>query len=653
MNRLFVLLLVLGVTFVPVLALEQSTQQATAQPTPTAEELEKQKAERQKNAYRLLDQIIDEAQSLRLPENRVRVHTTAADLLWDSNQARARSLFSMAAESVAEIGRQQQQQNNNPSRRPGPQNADRRAFQLRQELVLAAARHDAQFAYQLLAITKPAAFTLPANTDPRMPRPQVSPEDNLEQILLSRIAALDPKFAAQTAEQMIDKGQFPRSVSEVIFQLYKQDAEAAAKLADKTVKKLQAANLLVNNEAVGLAQTLLMIGPRRAENVPLPEGVRVDGRRAILDEGLYSELLGAVVDMAVKATLQTPQNNQRSQGQRGRPVGATVAGPGYVQAAPMSEAQVEQASARRLLGTLQTALPLIDRYLPSKSAAVRQKLTEAGMPVQQQLGLPQNANVMLDRQITSDAMVQAAATAQPQMQPRLYQQAAMKALEEGNMDRARQIASDYLQGNVRDFVLQRVSFSELAKKGAGARLDEIRQTIARLQTDEEKISLLLQLGHDLQQTNPKLAGQVLDDAKQMTNRRATSYEQFEQQLRVARAFTEVDPARTFEVLDPGISQLNELLSAAVVLNGFEVNMFRDGEMSLQAGNGLTSMIQRFSSELGMLADKDLERAETLASRFQFAEPRIMSRLAIVQGLLNINTSSNRPNIGGGPATVRN
>src|SRR3546814_6116021 len=73
-----------------------------------------------------------------------------------------------------------------------------------------------------------------------------------------------------------------------------------------------------------------------------------------------------------------------------------------------------------------------------------------------------------------------------------------------------------------------------------------------------------------------------------------------------------------------------------ILNGFEINMFRDGEMSLQAGNGLGSMVQRFGQEVGALADKDLERAETLASRFQYAEPRIMSRLAIVQGLLGVN-----------------
>ena len=57
------------------------------------------------------------------------------------------------------------------------------------------------------------------------------------------------------------------------------------------------------------------------------------------------------------------------------------------------------------------------------------------------------------------------------------------------------------------------------------------------------------------------------------------------------------------------------------------------QRTLQAGGGLTSMVQRFGQELGQLAQHDLERAETLAGRFQFAEPRILARLAIVQGLL--------------------
>jgi hypothetical protein len=227
--------MILGCTLTPVFSQERPTEQ------PASEEAEKAKAERQKNAYRLLDQVIDEAQSLRVVENRVRVQIVAGDLLWDNNQGRARSLLTMAAEGVAELNRAQQQNTNNNRRNAPPNNNNRRAFQLRQELVLAAARHDAQLAYQLLASTKPLVQNA-VPTDPRNARFQpnaLNAEDSLEQMLLGRIASLDPKLAAQNAEQLMDKGQFPRSMAEVINQLNKQDPEAAAKLTDKTVKKLQ------------------------------------------------------------------------------------------------------------------------------------------------------------------------------------------------------------------------------------------------------------------------------------------------------------------------------------------------------------------------------------------------------------------------------
>lgn len=640
MKKLSILILVLGTCFAPlfpVYAQDQPAQQ------PAAEDVEKEKAERTKNAYRLLDQLIDEAQSLRLTENRVRVQTTAADLLWDSNQERARSLFAVAAEGVAELNRAQASNNN----RRGPQNVERRSFQLRQELVLAAARHDAQLAYQLLAATKPAPQPAPPSLDSRVPQRQISVEDNLEQMLLGRIAALDPKLAALNAEQMMDKGQFPRTLPEVLNHLYMQDFDAAAKLADKTAKKLATTNLLTNNEAASLAQAFLVRGPRSSEK---PAVIKVTGSAMLplVEQSAYTELLGSVIDLVLKTVVPTP--NQRNQPQRGaRPAIVSGVGQGQINAQTRSNVTQEQNAARRLLPGLQAALPLIDQYLPAKSAAVRQKLSEAGLWTNSPLGAGQTLNAFQGN-LTADAMMQAAAVAPPQMQPRLYQQAAYRALQEGDTERARQIATQHLSEKARDLLIQQIGFREMAQKSESIGLEKVRQTIAQLQTDEEKLNALLQIARDTEKVNPKLASQILDDARQMTNRRATNYQHFDQQLRVARAFLTLDPARSFEVLDPGISQLNELLSAAAVLNGFELNIFRDGEMSLQAGGGLTAMVQRFGQELGQLADKDLERAETLAGRFQFAEPRIMARLAIVQGLLGVNV--NRPLNFAGPV-IRN
>ena len=621
------------------IAQDQPTQQ------PSAEELEKQKAEREKNAYRLLDQVIDEAQSLRLVENRVRIQINAADMLWDQNQGRARSLFASAAEGVAELGRTQPTNNNRRNQvmqdgvnftvfQGGPQNM--RTYQLRQELVLAAARHDAALAYQMLAATKLPANTQPTAADARGPRAQLTSDESLEQTLLGRIAALDPKLAAQNAEQMLEKGQFPMTIPEVINQLHKQDVEAAEKLGDKTVKKIQAANILSKTETGALVQALLRAGPRPpSDDKDTTAKSQPPGWTAVLGQTAYVDLLSTVVDAALKAT-PGAQNNQRGGGPvnvRRSAVGPVVAGLNNAPQPP-TDAQIEQNNARRLLAGLQQALPMVDQYLPSKAPLVRQKMTELGLSNTSPINLGQTFSA-LQGNPTADALVQAAATAPQQMQTRLYQQAAYKALEDGDTERARQIANDHLSTKAREILMERIDFREMAKKGEAARLDEIRQSVARLQNDNEKIDLWIQVAGDTQKTNPKLALQSLEEAKQIVNRRATSYEHFEQQLKVAHAFASIDPARSFEVLDPGISQLNELLQAASVLSGFEINMFRDGEMAIQGGNGLTAVVNRYGQELAVLARSDFERSETLAGRFQFTEPRIMTRLAIVQGLLGV------------------
>ncbi len=642
MKRLLILILSIGLLCAVELS-ARAQEQPAAQPT--AEELEKQKEEREKNAYRLLDQVIDEAQSLRLTENRVRVQINAGDMLWDKNQSRARSLFSLAGEGIAELGRNTPVASGN--RRGENTNQERRTYQLRQELVLAAARHDAQLAYQLLASTKPPVQVAQTSFDDTRfirPQPAVNTEENLEQMLLGRIAALDPKLAAQNAELMMEKGQFPRTLTEVIDQLYRQDAEAGAKLADKTVKRLQGANILTNNEAASLAQTLLSGGVRPPASGSASSTTSMPTRRApALEQSAYVDLLSTVIDAALKVSLPAPNTQQRTAAPRGRTPGApTVVAPRPAQGNTPSEAQIEQSNARRLFAGISALLPAIDQYLPGRASAVRQKLTETGVTPPAP-GMAQTA-IPLDNNMTADALAQLATTVPSQMQPRIYQQAAYRAIEEGNTDRARQIATDHLTTSMRDAVLRRADVRDLAKKADSVRFDEIRQNLGRLQTDAEKIDFLLQLAGDAKKTNPKLAGQLLDEARQMTNRRAGSYEHFEQQLKVARAFVSVDPARTFDVLEPGISQLNELLAAAAILNGFEINMFRDGELTMQGGGGLTSTINRFGQELANLARTDIERSETLAGRFQMTEPRIMARIAIIQGLLRPPTPQGAPTI---------
>ena len=619
--------------------------QDPAQTTPAGVQTDDEKKEQEaaeKKAMALLEQVVAEVQMLKLPENRIRVQITAGDVLWKRNEVRARSMFSLAADGVAEM------------MRSSDGNVQRRAAELRQEVVLTAALHDASLAYQLLATTRPLT---PATTAVNDFRRRPSPDFNLEENLLARVAAIDPKLAAQKVEEELAKGQYPNTLPQIIARLQAQDKEAATKLSAKVVGKLQTENMLANVQAQTLALNLLRAGPISAQTATAtstPTGSSPVGsnqaylpraNNPLLNESSFQNLMNTVIDAALKATPQTATNqpgqaNQRRQtnARRGNLGGTQNADQGQ-----LTDGQIEQRNSLRLLAGLQMVLPQIDQYLPSRATTVRNKMTELGMDGQRRGALPQVTSLMRDG--SADSLVTAAAAAPPALQSRIYQQAVQKALEEGENDRARQIATDHLDGTIRDRVLQQIDVQLMAKTVEATNLSEFRQKLANLRTDDERIDLLLQLAAQAQwavgdqkpaiaaKGDPKLALQFLAEAQRLTTRRSTNYEQFEQQLRVARALAELDPARSFEVLDPGISHLNELLAAAALLSGFEVSVFQDGELPLEGGSRLGNMVARYGQVLATLAKKDFARAETLANRFQLVEPRLMSQLAIVRNVI--------------------
>jgi hypothetical protein len=617
--HLLAIVLVLG--FVPISLARDHQQQSNDQ--------DKDKPTPEKKAILLLDQIIGEAGGLKLPENRIYIQISAGDLLWDRDESRARVLFGEAGSGIAEMMRQSEFSNDPNTRRAA--NSNRIALDLRQELVLTVARHNGDFAYQLL---QAMPVTAPTGPGERRQNP-----DSLEQSLVAAIAANDPKTALKNAQGWLDKGEYPSSLSKVLSQLQAKDPETATKLSEQLAKKLQPEEILSKTEAVRLSLSLLRPGPR-------VEKKSVDGSQPsagnpdqLLAESVYRDVMAATITAALRATPQ-PQNNQG----RGGPAGfrGRANNSGGAAGGPQSEAEIVQASARMLLNGLQNLQPHVDKYLPERSLALRQKLSQMGMDRDPRGAAGQIANLM--QQGTSESLIAAAATAPPRMQNRIYQQAALKALDEGNPDRARDIANQHLEGTARANMLHTLELKQ-AVRSAPDKMDEIRQTLNRAQSDEERVSLILQFAVNLQAENPKLALQLLDEARGLVSRRATSYGQFEAQVSVARAYEALDPARSFETLEPGINQINELFSAAAVLSGFEVNIFRDGELPLKTGGSLTGLVVRYGAALASLAKTDFERAQLMTDRFQLTEPRVLARLTMVRGVLGVPLESTNRGFG--------
>jgi hypothetical protein len=611
---------------VSALATPAGMAQETSEQTPTATQQKPEESPYKEKAVALLEQIISESQGLRLAENRTRVQIYAADLLWERNETRARTLFNNAAAILSDLMRNA--------------GGDDRLYyeqmqalvQVRRELLLRVARHDASLAYQLLQATRPPSRPSNARGGRRSDE-----EDVMEQMLLSQIAANDPRAALKFAEEMLDKGQYLTNLATILARLQRQDKELAQKFSDKLAARLQAENLTANRDAINLAFTLIQAGP-------IPFTTSADAAKSnpqtsfrFLSESAYRDLLEAVIASALSATPSTAAAARGANAGRGPRRGQ--------QQTELSDAQNEQINARALLIRLQMLLPQIEQYLPARAQAVRLKLSESGMSTAPRLDTTQMSNLI--QQNTSESLSAAAATAPYGLQTRLYQQAAQKALEEGNTDRALEIANEHLDARSRDALIQSVTVKQLTLKAQAGMTEEVRQSLLSLPTEQQRLSLLLQLTAATQKDNQKAALQFLNEARTMVTKRASNYQQLTDQLRVAHAYAALDPARSFELLEPGINQLNELLPAAAMLSGFDVNIFKDGELPIQGNSSLASMVTSYGQELSFLAKKDFERSLLTADKFQLPESRILARLAIVQGVLATPTAQSLVNTFGG------
>lgn len=562
----------------------------------TEHELHGLKNERTRKAkgLALLTETMPAVDHLRLPETRVELRIKAGQLMWKSDPKRASKLFAQAADDVREL----------IARMSTPEEAAydtyQTAMQLRQQLIRALAPHDPEAALKFLQSTRiPAELaTGDGQSDPELP---------LEFQLINQVAAADPKRAFDLAEDLL-KRTSSAMLGETLTQLAAKDRELAGRLAHDIAAKLMRQDLVKTREAAYLASSLLNI-VRSTNSVTFSNGGGVTTTRMLADEA-YRDLFLKLVDEMMSYSSPTPITNYSPEYEAVRTLASVI---------------------RQMPNEMKT-------YAADRAASVDKKLVELLGSSEQPVADWQRYQTTVTSAPLETAL-DSVTEAPAQMRDFLYQQVAARVATSGDMARARQIVTEKVsnpaQRHAALFTLQQQEVNAAADKG---RYDEALRLLSKFRAGAERNALVTQI---LDQLNPgvkrQLALQYLAQGKNIitSSPRAEDQEQMHNLLVLARVFARYDVNQAFEIVEPLLAQFNEVSAAAVTMNGFDREYYREGELITSNENPVAVLASQFSDTLATLAMFDFDRAKTAADGLNRLDVRIRAFLFIAQRTMEI------------------
>ena len=585
-----------------------STSNARAQ-TPqekTAGDAESARKELEEKAAGLLEDALAEAPGLKLAENRVRAETVAAGLLWPRDEQAARTAFKAAADAIAALL---------AALDPEDQqfyNASQAVASMRNELLQAVAPNDPKLALDFLHATRqphPEAFRGQYQW-------QLNQEQMLEANIAARIAAQDPRQALSVAEETLKEGVSSALVG-VLQQLNAKDPASASKLASEIVEKLSPEKIREDGEASSVAYQLLTLTKPADPSVAARQQVPV-----VVTEGPVSISVSSCLGCAPNASgLSIDPQTRADLTEK------------FI-AAAMS-AQPNRGGSYMIFQALQTLLPELEKTAPARVAALRQRAAELERGFNPQADAWKPYREVMEKG-TVEAMLEVATKAPTEVRDQLYSNAAWKALNEGSdPERARQIADNLSNPQQRAQLRHSIEQQMQYRAAEQGRFADALQMASHLPTAEERAQALVQIaGAASSKGDRATALQLLAQARGMLEGQARGQMQFNAWLQVASAYAPLDAETSFTMVETAIGQLNELLDAGALVNGFGQEPFKDGELRWQSGYPWSDMVVQCAAALASVAPSDFERARADVKSLRRADARTSAQLTLAQNLLN-------------------
>lgn len=574
---------------------------AIAQPQSSAvaqkeKEFEKRR-ELEKKTLALLNDVASSAYSLKLPENRIFVLTSAADLLWTFDAKRARNLYWEAINALGLIA--------TPSRRTGEtlsreerikaQQAYLSVYSLRRTVLRQVARRDPQLALEMLRATR--------QSPPKDSKPESSfPDDRrLEQDIATEVAARDPAYALQLARESLGKG-LSFELLRLIQQLNEKDSEKASQFAGEVITKLRLTNVAADFRASTIAIQFL-----QKSRMPAPTGPLAKPANGLKILRLSDEQKRELVDIVTNAALSGSANSN-------------------------------------LIFDIPQVMEEIQQFFPERRLAVEQKLAAFNETLPKRMR-DQNTFNDLIRRGNPEEIVRRAASESELDRLSLYKQAAIMAVARGTADSFRDLVSKEIKDDgEREKVLERLDAEQISLAAHRKQIDELKELLPKIRRKEERARAMVETALILKEQGEDAAAVAwLDEAAAMIKADWKSETQTNALLTLLSAYALIDPPKAFALAERTIDQANSQISMLLLLDRVvKIGAVKKGEITLeQAGvMPLDLLLFKYGKGVAALAKTDFIRTRALADRFERPELRVMARLLIVKGILSPDSHEN-------------
>lgn len=529
-------------------------------------------AETKRKAIDLLISVVGQTDTLRSPENRARIRSNAAEALWDADEKRARSIFAAVIDDLkAGFNEYEPEDTANPN--PRHKSYERYQtfmvfWQLRRDTIDRIARHDPDLALEFLNATK-----LPESF--KQPEQIEKGDEFLALYLAGQVATKNPQLALKIARASLAQG-FSNDLVSVLLKTQRKHQEAAQNFYNAIIEKLREANLVTDRSAREFAFNLV-------RSFQPPDA----------DESGYRDLLG----MLLKSALDDGCGDEQSE---------NYSGICYQVGSLFAELQ---------------------KYHPQRAASLKRWAGEDHLDYGR--ALPAEVGETVET-ASVDELVELAKR-YPDMEGYIAWQAFTKAQAAGDIDRAQKIASEVTNTEMRDSMLAQVDETKKFISKSEARTAAVQEALSHMGTDEQ-IQYLLSLATWFGSQDRKTAFGFLDQAGQMIDKEKPGKTKLRGQVDLAIGYAFLKSRRGFAIVEGMIPRLNQLVAAAMELDGVETSYVRDEEWNMDNQGVIGGLLGDLARHAGYFAAIDFDRSVTLANQMERPELRLMAELKIAQGV---------------------